>query len=103
MTSDKPIRHGTVGGYTNHACRCQPCTAAHRASAADYRARRKAAGGAHLGRNGSRKAGAWVWSRRPENRCQIDPRTLIYKGDGHFSVVVSDWLSWSGSLEEWVT
>lgn len=29
LPEDDP-RHGTVGGYTNHGCRCEPCTAAAR-------------------------------------------------------------------------
>lgn len=28
--NDKPIPHGTLGGYTNHGCRCDQCLEAHR-------------------------------------------------------------------------
>lgn len=31
--------HGTVGGYTNHDCRCEPCREARRAYLRDYKAR----------------------------------------------------------------
>jgi len=71
MTSGQPIHHGRASGYTHGRCRCEPCTASHRAAIADYRARRRAAGGARLGFNGTKRAGAWVWSRRPANRRQL--------------------------------
>ena len=32
--------HGTAGGYTNHLCRCGPCTAAWRVSCASGKERR---------------------------------------------------------------
>lgn len=32
MLSPKDERHGTVGGYTNHGCRCAKCYAANSAS-----------------------------------------------------------------------
>ena len=31
--------HGTHGGYSNHKCRCDPCTEANTAAMADWRAR----------------------------------------------------------------
>lgn len=34
-----PIRHGTVGGYTNRECRCDECRDAVRRATAAYRAR----------------------------------------------------------------
>jgi hypothetical protein len=34
--------HGTAGGYTNHKCRCGPCTTAHSADCARYAQNRAA-------------------------------------------------------------
>lgn len=39
--SGKPVRHGKVGAYRNHKCRCNPCTAEHAASIAKDRAERR--------------------------------------------------------------
>lgn len=41
MTTDL-VPHGTVGGYCNHACRCEPCRLANRASSARIRGERYA-------------------------------------------------------------
>lgn len=38
LPADDP-RHGTVGGYTNHGCRCPGCTAANSEKSAARRAR----------------------------------------------------------------
>ncbi|GAA4929055.1 hypothetical protein GCM10023224_05590 [Streptomonospora halophila] len=38
---DRPIPHGTPGGYTHHGCRCDPCTAANRENCRRTRAARK--------------------------------------------------------------
>lgn len=35
LAPDDP-RHGTVNGYGNHACRCDPCREAHRKNHAAY-------------------------------------------------------------------
>jgi len=68
MPTDQPIRHGRASSYTKRGCHCPECTEAQRAAVADYRARRRAAGGQRLGRNGRKKAGEWVWSRsRPRS------------------------------------
>ena len=32
------VRHGTIGGYTNHGCRCTACTEALRVSHATWKA-----------------------------------------------------------------
>lgn len=37
------IWHGTPGGYTNHACRCEGCKAAHRRYHKAWREERRAA------------------------------------------------------------
>lgn len=36
------IKHGTVGAYTNHACRCKECRAANRRSHQSRREQRQA-------------------------------------------------------------
>lgn len=38
------LTHGTLGGYTNHACRCQPCRDAVSAYYRIYRTRLREAG-----------------------------------------------------------
>jgi phosphoribosyl 1,2-cyclic phosphodiesterase len=38
----RELWHGTVGGYTNHDCRCPECTEAFRMGMAKYRARLQA-------------------------------------------------------------
>ncbi len=39
---DPQLWHGTLGGYTNHHCKCDECVAAHRAYCANARAERVA-------------------------------------------------------------
>lgn len=39
---DGDQRHGTIGGYTNHYCRCDACTTAIREYVAAWAARRRA-------------------------------------------------------------
>ena len=44
MTQSVTIKHGTLGGYTNHRCRCVDCTLANSIRQALYRPRIRAAG-----------------------------------------------------------
>lgn len=41
LTNPNDPRHGTEGGYSNHGCRCTPCTEANRAAQAEDRQRRR--------------------------------------------------------------
>jgi len=36
VPGDGDSRHGTLNGYTNHACRCDLCTEAHRVAHLAY-------------------------------------------------------------------
>lgn len=48
-----PVRHGTLGGYTNRGCRCEECRGAH----SDYQRKRR------RGKSGTRSATALMKKR----------------------------------------
>ena len=41
METVKQFMHGTAGGYTNHKCRCEPCTEANKKAHIKWRDRVK--------------------------------------------------------------
>lgn len=73
--------HGTLGGYTNYRCRCQPCRDAYAAYSRDWR-RRNPERSREIQRRASRSprrvASRRAWRDRNRERVRAVERTRLY-------------------------
>lgn len=73
--------HGTLGGYTNYRCRCQPCRDAYAAYSRDWRARNPERAKAISQRNSrtpSRIASIKAWRLANRDRTRATTRRRVY-------------------------